>query len=233
MTGARRKLQPTARAGGDGAGSTRERIIAAAVQTLREEGFAGTSARSIARHGDFNQALIFYHFGSLLDLHVAVLETLSAERLAEYRAVIAGVPDLRAALATARRQYAADVRDGHITVLVELVAGASSAPQLGPEIVRCLEPWIEFAEESIARFLDGTPLAPLIPAREAARALVAIYVGMELLDHLDPDTDTADPLFSVAERMLAAVEPFLGARPRVAGTGRPRRVVIETDTPAG
>ena len=228
MTPSRRTLQPTARASGDTAGSTRERIVAAAVQTLREEGFAGTSARSIARRGDFNQALIFYHFGSVLDLLVAVVEALSAERLAQYRAAIADVPDLRTALAVARRQYAVDVREGHITVLVELIAGASSAPQLGPELVRCMEPWIGFAEESIARFLGATPLASMIPSREAARALLAIYVGMELLDHLDPDTDTADPLFRVAERMLAAVEPFLGAPSATRETHRPRRVVLDS-----
>jgi AcrR family transcriptional regulator len=211
--------------------STRDRIVAAAAQTLREEGFAGTSARSIARHGGFNQALIFYHFGSVLDLLVAVLETTSADRLAQYRAAIADVPDLRSALTTARQQYAIDVREGHITVLVELVAGASSAPQLGPEIVRCTEPWIGFAEESIARFLGGTPLAAMIPSREAAHALLAIYLGMELLDHLDPDADTAEPLFHVAERMLAAVEPLLAGATRRRAAGRPRRIPIQSSSP--
>jgi AcrR family transcriptional regulator len=210
-------------------GSTRERIISAAVATLREEGFAGTSARSIARRGKFNQALIFYHFGTVLDVLVTTLETVSAERLAQYRAAVADVPDLRTALAMAREQYETDVREGHITVLVELVAGASSVPLLGREIVRCMEPWIVFSEESIRRFLGGTPLESLIPAREAAHALLSIYLGMELLDHLDPDADTARPLFVVAERMLNAVEPLLGAGrgSRSARARRPQRVSLD------
>lgn len=210
-------------------GSTRERIINAAVATLREEGFAGTSARSIARRGKFNQALIFYHFGTVLDVLVTTLETVSAERLAQYRAAVADVPDLRTALAVAREQYETDVREGHITVLVELVAGASSVPLLGREIVRCMEPWIVFSEESIRRFLGGTPLESLIPAREAAHALLSIYLGMELLDHLDPDADTARPLFVVAERMLNAVEPLLGAGrgSRSARARRPQRVSLD------
>ncbi len=210
-------------------GSTRERIISAAVATLREEGFAGTSARSIARRGKFNQALIFYHFGTVLDVLVTTLETVSAERLAQYRAAVADVPDLRTALAVAREQYETDVREGHITVLVELVAGASSVPLLGREIVRCMEPWIVFSEESIRRFLGGTPLESLIPAREAAHALLSIYLGMELLDHLDPDADTARPLFVVAERMLNAVEPLLGAGrgSRSARARRPQRVSLD------
>lgn len=222
MTTRRRELQPLL-------GSTRERIITATVATLREEGFAGTSARSIARRGKFNQALIFYHFGTVLDVLVTTLETVSAERLAQYRAAVADVPDLRTALAVAREQYETDVREGHITVLVELVAGASSVPLLGREIVRCMEPWIVFSEESIRRFLGGTPLESLIPAREAAHALLSIYLGMELLDHLDPDADTARPLFAVAERMLNAVEPLLGRGPAspAAGSRRPQRVSLE------
>jgi len=236
MTRSRGRLRSSPATTGHGStGSTRERIIAAAVQALREEGFAGTSARSIARHGSFNQALIFYHFGSVLDLLVAVLETMSAARLEEYRAAIANVPDLRTAMSTARRQYEVDVREGHITVLVELLAGASSAPQLGPEIVRCMEPWIAFAEDSIQRFLGDTPLARMIPSREAAQALVAIYLGMELLDHLDPQADTAGPLFLVAERMLGAVEPFLGLGPRGSrsrAARRPQPVAVEATSKA-
>lgn len=210
-------------------GSTRDRIISATIDTLRDDGFAATSARSIARHGGFNQALIFYHFGSVFDVLVEALRSVSADRLVQYRKAVVGVPDLRSVLVVAREQYATDVREGYITVLAELVAGASSVPELGPEIVRCMKPWIRFTEESIGRFLAGSPLQELIPLHEAANALLAIYLGMELLDHLDPTVDTATPLFLVAERMLAAVEPLLG-RSRSASQRsrrRPRRVDIE------
>jgi AcrR family transcriptional regulator len=212
-----------------GVRSTRQRIITATIDTLREEGFAGTSARSIARHGSFNQALIFYHFGSVFDVLISAVERVSADRLAQYRSAVVDVSDLRTALTVAREQYATDVREGHITVLAELLAGASSLPELGPEMVRCMEPWISFAEESISRFLAGTPLQSLIPVREAAHALLAIYLGMELLDHLDPDADTAAPLFLVAERMLAAIEPFLGLAAKTGdrSSRRPVRVLID------
>jgi AcrR family transcriptional regulator len=206
--------------------STRERIITAAIATLREDGFAGTSARSIARRGDFNQALIFYHFGTLIDLLVAALERVSADRLSQYQTALAGVTDLGSALSIARSQYEADVREGHITVLVELVAGASSVPQLAPEIVRCLEPWLAFTEAQIKRFLRGTALAALIPSRDAAQAVIALYLGMELLDHLDPSANTAKPLFIVAQRLHRAVDPLLSARPRTA-RNRPLRVPID------
>lgn len=230
-----RRATPAPQNGHRTPGSTRDRIIAATIDTLREEGFAGTSARSIARHGSFNQALIFYHFGSVFDALIGALEKVSADRLAQYRSAVVDVPDLRIALTVAREQYATDVREGHITVLAELLAGASSLPKLGPEIVRCMEPWIGFAEESISRFLAGTPLQALIPVREAAHALLAIYLGMELLDHLDPEVDTAAPLFLVADRMLAAVEPFLGLAGNTGdrSSRRPERILIEGPPAAG
>jgi AcrR family transcriptional regulator len=54
--------------------ATRAALIAGAIQTLREAGFAGASARQIARRAGCNQALIFYHFGSVPDLLIAALE---------------------------------------------------------------------------------------------------------------------------------------------------------------
>src|SRR5947208_16019504 len=51
--------------------ATRKRIVMAAVETLKQEGFAGTSARAVARTGGFNQALVFYHFGSMTELLLA------------------------------------------------------------------------------------------------------------------------------------------------------------------
>ena len=44
---------------------TKQRIIRATLQTLREQGAAGTSARAIAAAGGFNTSLLFYHFGSV------------------------------------------------------------------------------------------------------------------------------------------------------------------------
>ena len=35
---------------------TRDRIVTAALETVRAEGFANTTARAIAAHGGFNQA---------------------------------------------------------------------------------------------------------------------------------------------------------------------------------
>ena len=47
---------------------TAQTILTATLETLRDEGFAGATSRAIARRAGCNQALIFYHFGSLESL---------------------------------------------------------------------------------------------------------------------------------------------------------------------
>ena len=188
------------------AAETREKIIAAALATLKEEGFAGTSARAIARRGRFNQALIFYHFGTLTDLLLAALDKTSSDRMNRYTMAMDGSDSIEEKVRTAAELYAEDLESGHITVLSELVTGSLSRPDLGPEIVTRLEPWVDFAEQAIAAAVGDSPLAQLIPSRTLAFAVVALYLGVDLLFHLDGDTSRAQELFDAA----SGLTPLLG-----------------------
>src|ERR1700710_2947037 len=68
--------------------ATRSALIDAAIECLKTEGFAGTSARSIAARAGCAQGLVFYHFGSVVDLLLAALDTVSARRLDRYRVLV-------------------------------------------------------------------------------------------------------------------------------------------------
>ncbi len=46
-------------------GDTRAALIEAAIAALHESGFARASARRTAQRAGCNQALVFYHFGSV------------------------------------------------------------------------------------------------------------------------------------------------------------------------
>src|SRR5664279_5625283 len=72
--------------------ATRHRLVDAAVETLKEHGYAGASARVIAERAGVNQGLIFYHFDSVAGLLLAALDTVSAMRRARYGAAVAGIP---------------------------------------------------------------------------------------------------------------------------------------------
>lgn len=182
---------------------TRLQIVEAALQTLRDHGFAGASARTIAHAGGFNQALIFYHFGTVQTLLLAALDAISNRRLAEHG------PELEAArtpselVALARRIHDDDVRRGYVTVLGEMVSGGVSDPELGAAVAARIEPWIELVQRKLEQLLDGSPLAALAPPRDLAFAIVASYFGVDMLGQLRGDRAPAESLLELAARLAS------------------------------
>lgn len=188
---------------------TKDRIIEATLTTLKREGFAGSSAREIAKTGGFNQALIFYHFGTLKDLLLAALDRTSDERMARYRALLDQASSLSDLVDVSSAIFREDIDSGHIKVLAELISGASSLPELGPAIAGRIQPWIEFTERTIRRVLSGSPLSKLVPAGDLAYAINAMYLGLEMHVHLDGDRTRADRLFDLGGGALKKLDRVL------------------------
>jgi AcrR family transcriptional regulator len=190
-------------ASGAAAGTTRQALIDAAVESLRFDGFAGASARAIAQRAGSNQSLVFYHFGSVAELLLAALDEVSARRLERYSAAVEGVHTPAELVTAATEIFREDLDEGYVTVLVEMIAGAAASPELGEQVARRIGPWRRFAHDSIANALEGTPIASLLPVDDAAYAVVALYLGMEMLSHLDGDRAPALSLFEQAGRFAA------------------------------
>jgi AcrR family transcriptional regulator len=189
---------------------TRERVVRAALRTLAGDGFAATSARAIARRGGFAPGVIYYHYEDLEHLLVATLEWTSELRLARYREELAGVTSAAELVRRLRALYAEDLAEGHVAAVQELVAGAASSARLGPAIVERLRPWLRLAEEVARRFIAGTPLESVVPAPELGLAVVALYLGLETLTHLDRDRAGAESLFAAAAPAAALFDSLLG-----------------------
>jgi len=185
---------------------TRQRIVEAAVQTIKERGFAATSARAIAATGGFNQALVFYHFGSVNDLLVAALDRTSELRMARYKAAIDPVGTLPELLAVASEAYREDLAGGHIKVLAELIAGASAVPELKAQIAARMEPWITLTEEAVERVIAPSALAPLVASQDLAFAIVSLYLGAAMLTHLTDDPRPAESLFHTGTQVGGLLE---------------------------
>src|SRR3954452_7573335 len=96
--------------------TTKEQIVEAALRTLASEGFAGATSRAIAREGKFNQALVFYYFGSLDNLLLAALDRTSEERLEHYRSAVGTASTLTELLDVAARAYRDDRKSRHVAV---------------------------------------------------------------------------------------------------------------------
>ncbi len=138
------------RAMGERSATTRDRIVDAALETIKQQGILGASARAIARAGGFNEPLIFYHFHTLDELLLAAVDKVNALRLTSY------TPRL-----------------------------AAASPELSRALLERFTPWIRLLADSLTRVTRGTPFEGLFPAEEAAFALTAWFVGMELLSHPD------------------------------------------------
>jgi AcrR family transcriptional regulator len=186
-------------------------IIETATRTLKEEGFAGTSARAIARTGGFNSALIFYYFGSLTGLLLAALDHSAAQRMARYRAAVEDADTLEDVARLAGQIYREDLEGGHITLFSELIGASLSHPELRPEIVARAQPWLEFVESTLDKVFGRSPIAGLLPTRELAYAFVSLYLGLNLMTHLDTDRSRIEALFSLAERIAPTFSSLLGA----------------------
>jgi hypothetical protein len=102
--------------------------------------------------------------------------------------------------------FRSDLDAGYITVLVEMIAGASSTPDLGPDVAARIEPWREFARSTIESTLGESPLSGVVPAGDVAYAVVALYLGLEMLSHLDGDTQPALNLFAHAKQLASLFE---------------------------
>ena len=191
-----------------GGAATKRQIVEAALETLKRDGFAGATSRAIARRGGFNQALIFYHFGSLHGLLLAALDQTSEERLERYGQAVTKATSVDELVAAVARLYAEDRERGHMTVVAQMVAGSAAHTELKPALVARMEPWLELCEEAIEKGFRWLGLPELVPRRELAYAFVTFYLGVNLMTQLDEDRARTDALF----QRLEALAPLLRNR---------------------
>ncbi len=208
-SGAKRTAGPGPSTGSE---ETRRALVAATIEALREEGFSGTSAREIARRAGCNQGLVFYHFGSVTNLLLAALDEVSALRLTRYRGAVDEAHDLNELVATAESIFEEDLDAGYIAVLAEMIAGSSSTPGLGAEVAARIAPWRTFAADAVRDSLADTPFASLVAPEELAHGIVALYLGLEMLAHLDGDRAPAMALFERARQMAGLLGAWAQSR---------------------
>lgn len=189
----------------------RAQMIEAAIESLKDVGYAGTSIREVARRGGFNSALISYYFGGLHQLLLAALDHSSEIRMRRYSEAVDEAKDLEELLAVARQIYREDVEGGHITIFTEMVAASLAHRELGPELIARAEPWLDFVEGAIRKGLGDNPLLQLVPPREIAYSVLCFYLGVNVMTQLEPESKRVDGLFDLANQFASVVGPMLGA----------------------
>ena len=108
------------------------------------------------------------------------------------------------------RIFSEDVASGDAALLVEMIAGSVSTPELGAAVKRRVQPWNEFVTDALRATFATSPLLGLVGVGELATAIVALYLGLELLTLLDGDATTALAVFDKA-RALSSLADVLAA----------------------
>jgi AcrR family transcriptional regulator len=204
-----RLAKSTTKQSGD---ETRTRILEATLHTLRDDGILAATARSIAKKGDFNQALIFYHFGSVAALLVAAAKYEGESRAARYAERLESIDSLQELVRVARELHVDEVESGGLNVLTQLLAGAASSEELRAGLMESFQPWMRLVEHAVNQVIGDTPYAGLVRNEDLTYAITALFLGIELLHTLDPDNEQATSLFATFEMLATVIETLLLAQ---------------------
>jgi AcrR family transcriptional regulator len=169
------------------AGDTRSRLLEGALKTLRTHGIAGASARSIAATAGVNQALVFYHFGTVDELLAAAVRHGAQQRVLVYRDRLASITSLQELLDLGKALHADERAADNLAVLAQMLAGAQTDPRLRPATAAGLGLWAAEIETVLGRILGSTPIADFADIGGLARAIAAAFIGLELYDGVDTD----------------------------------------------
>src|SRR3954469_11289054 len=164
---------------------TRSKLIEGTLATLRDKGLTGTSARSIAAAAGVNQALVFYHFGSVAELIDAASREATEERVALYRPRFDELTSLRELLALGQELHETERDAGNVTVLAQVLAGAQQDVAIARAAEHALALWVAEIERVLRRLLKTSPLGEVTDAPGLARGIAAAFIGLELYEGVD------------------------------------------------
>lgn len=156
------------------------------IETIRRHGLSGTSARTIASTAGVNQALVFYHFGSVPELITQACLSATRARVDTFIVELDAVENLRQLLDLGRQLHAEEGSLGNVTVLAQLLAAAQADPKLAEATAAALRLWIDPIERALNRLLAGSALAAYIDTAGLASAVSAGFIGLELFEAVEP-----------------------------------------------
>jgi len=183
---------------------TKAKLMLAVTDLLKEDGIAGLSARVIAARADVNQALVFYHFGTVMDLVDQACRAVTDEAAASYRDELAEVTSLSELLELGRELHERERAAGNITVMAQLLAGAQRDKTLAETARYALGRWNEEIETAVARALEGSPVDGVVDAPGLSRAISSAFIGLLMYDGVDrPGAESA---FASLEQLGTLVE---------------------------
>lgn len=200
---------------------TRAAILAAARECLLADGYANLSTRRVAESAEVPLSQIHYHFGSKLQLILAVLAAENERLLERQRAMFDAPEPLWVRWDLACDFLETDVASGYVRILQEMIAAGWSDAQVAASVRDMIGGWYRLLAEVARREQEqGADLGGFTPD-EVAALMATPFLGAEELILLGV-TETTLPIRSALRkvgallRRIAEPDPDLDTRP----TGR-------------
>lgn len=176
---------------------TRRRLVDATMETIRQQGVAKLSARTIAATGGVNQALVFYHFGTVDGLVAEACRVLTAERVDRHRDALDAVTTWAGLIDVAEQVRADEREEGNVVVLGQILAASHGNPDLAAAAGQAIGLWTSAVRPTLDRLLTSSPVGELFDAATLTDLAASAFVGIELMEPTRSDRPEAshhDPL---------------------------------------
>ena len=201
---------------------TRTTILGAARERLLADGYANLSTRSVAEHAGVPLSQIHYHFGSRLQLVLAVLDAETARLLERQRTMFDAPDPLWVRWELACDFLDADVDSGYVRVLQEMIAAGWSDIEVAASVRQVLEGWYRvLADVAKSEHERGVDLGGFTPD-EIAALMGTPFLGAEeliLLGVTESTLPVRSALRKVGALLRRIAEPDTGPAGRLAEGG--------------
>jgi AcrR family transcriptional regulator len=185
--------------------ATKELILEAARQSLREQGYSGTSIRAVAERAGVQLSLVHYHFGSKQSVLVAVLERENEKLLARQQALFTGPGPLSAKWRAACRFLEDDLESGYVRILWELWAAGLADEELAGRWRDATAGWRRLMAEVVEEWSRDVGLELPISATAVATLVANLFQGLEVEILAGVSEDEA-PHLEVLEAVAQLIE---------------------------
>jgi AcrR family transcriptional regulator len=185
--------------------ATKELILEAARESLREQGYSATSIRAVAERAGVQLSLVHYHFGSKQAVLVAVLERENEKLLERQHALFAGSEPLSVKWRAACRFLEDDLESGYVRILWELWAAGLADEELAARWRDATAGWRRLMAEVFEEWSRDVGLELPISASAVATLVANLFQGLEV-EILAGVSEAEAPHLEVLEAVAQLIE---------------------------
>lgn len=178
----------------------------AAERLLIEVGYSNLTTRLVSTRAGLNQGLVHYHFGSMEELYLAVLERFTARLVARQRAMYSANTTFLVKWRNAMRFLEEDLAAGYPKIWLELQAMGWNRPKMRARLAATQGQWSDVLTEAIEPAMRHYGIAEGLFGLEAMVALVATFNQGMILERLSGVTRGHAVLLRSIDRWLASLE---------------------------